>query len=114
MIYEPAIVALESIDKIMDKYEPKHNGAWTKQTMAHHATHAIDHINDFAGALGRGDKLTPENIEDVVSCMTRCAFILANIKRGDPALLEAAPALMVPGVNLTLPSTTDDGNLLND
>lgn len=97
----PALVAYQAINKIMDKYEPKHKGAWMGHTLAHHATHAVDHINSFLGALGSGAELTPEIIEDVESCLTRCAFILANIKRGpaDEApptgTAEAAARLMV-------------------
>lgn len=95
MIHEPAIVALETVNNLMDKYEPKHNGAWTSQSTPHHAEHALNHILAFTEALGRGDQWTPEIIEDVESCLTRCAFILANIKRD---ALSDAPniAIVVP------------------
>lgn len=92
----PALVAYQAINKVMDKYEHRHHGAWMGQTHAHNATHAVDHINSFLEALGRGDELTPEVIEDVESCLNRCAFILANIRRD--ALSD------VPSITVTIPA----------
>jgi hypothetical protein len=82
-------MAFNTVNKIMDKYEPKHKGAWAHQTLAHHTTHALDHILSFNKSIFEGPTLTSEQIEDVESCLVRCAFILTNIKRGPIA--EASP-----------------------
>lgn len=102
MIHEPAIVALETVQSIMDKYEPKHNGAWTKQTLVQHITHALDHALSFNKTLfndNHPSHLTPEQIEDVESCLTRCAFILASIKRDAQS--------DVPSIDITLPEALE-------
>lgn len=96
MIHEPAITALTTVQDIMDKYEPKHNGAWTSQTLAHHTDHALNHILAFNTRIFEGGTLTPEDIEEVESCLTRCAFILTNIMRG-------GFEVEVPSIKVTLP-----------
>ena len=84
-------VAFNTVNKIMTKYEPKHKGAWMTQNYFHHTEHALNHILAFDKSLLAGVELTETEIEDVESCLVRCAFILANIARGMPT--GASPSL---------------------
>jgi hypothetical protein len=99
-------MAFNTVNKIMDKYEPKHKGAWAHQTLAHHTTHALDHILSFNKSIFEGPTLTSEQIEDVESCLVRCAFILTNIKRGPIA--EASPGALDSVVTSTVGQQESD------
>lgn len=42
--FEPA---LREIDRLLEKYEPKHKGAWRDQNVETHLRHATKHIDNY-------------------------------------------------------------------
>lgn len=98
-------MAFNTVNKIMDKYESRHKGAWKTQTLIHHTTHALDHILAFQQHQFEDNSpahLTPEQIEDVESCLVRCAFILTNL-----ATIKRDALSDVPNITITIPEALD-------
>lgn len=67
--------ALESIDKLLEKYEPKHQGAWLKQPISTHISHAVEHGKTLLLAM-REIPIENFNFEDLQSLACRALMAL--------------------------------------
>lgn len=67
--------ALESIDKLLAKYDEKKESAWLKQSPFEHLQHVLGHLDSLMQSL-RAVPTTPYNFEDFQSLACRALMAL--------------------------------------